>query len=564
MASEPLTLSELSDADLVLCLRQEPRPPRQARTQVYQVIIERHAHDIHRYLAGTLRNAEDANDVGQITFTEALKLLEDCRWPAESARLGGWLMEIAKLRVRKHRSRGAKEVLGFEESTVKDLADHTQVVHRGHDPVRLAEVLRLLPEVVASLDPFDQKLYQFRHVAELGTIEIAARLNKPEKTISNRSTRLCHKIAERFHVLILTKGDRTRCPELARILDEHVGKGFTKDLYKQVVKHYSTCPTCGDCVVCRREINALKWDYAPALIPVVFATAFREQVSQAIEHIAPKTHAAPHQPSAGRGAPAGMGATAIAVSILLFTSSSTPPGSQTTPAPPLVHASPVANVLPCKEESIVRPPKGRIPATVHLPNHILLPAEAAVAGSRDVFYGENRPHFVLGPKGSTCQASRGADGNVTFGMERDNHHSGVIEAWSPGGVSIQRSWGCEYIPEVASLVSDHDCTQPSGHVVEPISTGTPNFYASLVWAPQGDRRLWNDGITRSNSTVALFVSQVSTSGGSSIYCNLPDRQDKICAASLSLFLAQSGESAGIKSDNYKRLASTIRAFVEHH
>lgn len=293
---EESALDGLTNQELLACLDQLPRPPLEARRQVYERFARLHEREIHRYLAGRLRDPAAAEDVGQTTFLAAFELLEKGDRPPNP---GGWLVEIAKRRVLRHIATSSGTTTGWSDDTVLGLAEASVPDRPGHDPIRTAEVHRLLPEVVSTLDAGDQELYRLRVGLGLTAAEVAQRLGQPAKTVSNKCTLLNLRIADRFHVLLLTKGDRTRCAGLRTILEQHDKRGdaYTTQLFDAVVAHYSTCPTCGDCGVCRREMRDLIRDAAPVLIPVVFAAAFHDRVTDTVQLVADATPATAPQRS---------------------------------------------------------------------------------------------------------------------------------------------------------------------------------------------------------------------------------------------------------------------------
>ncbi|MFI9102946.1 RNA polymerase sigma factor [Streptomyces fildesensis] len=286
--SDSGVLRELTEDELLDCLEQEPRPPLQARTEVYSEIARRHGPAVLRYISRQVDDYHEIQDVVQEAFTDAFAYLEKHTSIRAPRRLGPWLTGVAKNRVHAH-WRGRTSRPGLQDGTVQELKERESEVREGDDPVLAAQVRRLLPEVCATLDPEGQELYRLRIEEGLTSKVIATRLRQSPKTVGNKCTELAKTVAQRYHILLLVRGDRTVCADLRDILEAHEaehGRAFTQDLAKTVMDHYSTCPTCGDCAVCRYELQQLVRDNAPALVPVLLAAALRERIERALQDVA--------------------------------------------------------------------------------------------------------------------------------------------------------------------------------------------------------------------------------------------------------------------------------------
>jgi RNA polymerase sigma factor (sigma-70 family) len=340
--TDPDELGELGNRELLRRLEEQPRPPREARMEVYEEIARRYRPGVLKLLAWLLRDADAAQDVGQDVFLDVFRFLEERVTIRDPDGLGQWLNTFARNRAKKYWS----QMQGPERQATRDEMARASWgrepgVLPGDDPIRLAEVRRLLAEVRATLPEDERQVARLRYEEHLTAAQIAPRLDRarPAKTVSNICTKLDATLPQRFHVLLLIRGDRTSCIELRTLLERHErlhGKTFTAELATKVIVHYSTCTTCSkttkapqcrhgleavrcrlclvcphgsNCRVCPEEMKKLIRDAAPALIPVVFAAAFHERVSQAIA-----TATAPTPAGTGSGPPAsGLPATAAAI-----------------------------------------------------------------------------------------------------------------------------------------------------------------------------------------------------------------------------------------------------------
>lgn len=222
----------------------------------------------------------------------------------------------------------------------------------------------------------------------------------------------------------------------------------------------------------------------------------------------------------------------------------------------------VADVGRCPEDSAYPVEEEEIPETVRLSDSRYLPSGTAVVGVWD----EPEPLFFVGPEGSSCFVTGGATGLRYLEMGSDAGR--VSSLLNAGGVVPATLYGCEYVdPAEAYAVTVYpdrgtDCARPLGHDVEQVSTGTPDYHAALVHVPAGDPTLGPD----EGSTVELYLYTVlaeSEQGhGRSIACSLPDAD--MCVASLTYFLAQDGERAGMRSADRERMTENVTAFVERY
>ncbi len=264
----------------------------------------------------------------------------------------------------------------------------------------------------------------------------------------------------------------------------------------------------------------------------------------------------------------GMAGAAVLAAVLLIAGCSDPPvRPQHTPTSEHsntdLREKTVVDVRSCEKQSPYNQlPDDPIPDSVRLPSPLTLPRGAAVAG---LLAGRgDAVHYVLGPDTGTCQVVFGAS-SIHVSLGSADGRSGVQDVFSPGGAAYAARYGCEYLPEVARLSPGEECTKPPGHEMAPLSTGVPDLHASLVWAQPNSRSdLWGGRPLR-YGTVALFVSHTTQGpAGKSISCSLPDREDDICTASLSYFLAQMGEASGMTERDRQRLTQVIRTFVTQH
>lgn len=288
---EQLTSQPTGDADLVHTALSAQTAPE--RTAAFEAIAGRYRSEVLRQCSWWFPNPDAAQDVGQITFEAAFRLLANGKGPARPDKLGGWLIEIAKRRAKAYRRRASPPGVTWavlpEDRSLDDLGDDEEP--RSGSAVRRAHATRLVEAVVATLTERQQQVYQLRFVQELTGRDAAGQLGITEKTASNLATNVQALIADGFGALILFQEGRAYCTDLARIIDTTTAAAggtatFSTELRARITRHFGTCPTCDDCRTCDNKRRDLVGPYVPGLIPILFAARFRDRIDEAIRRIA--------------------------------------------------------------------------------------------------------------------------------------------------------------------------------------------------------------------------------------------------------------------------------------
>ena len=130
-------------------------------TEPFEIVVERHHGEIHRYLSRVTRRTAEADDLAQETFIRAYR-----HWPGlpEDANVRAWLFTIAT-NVSRNKFRGDKR-----RSRAYDTVKAASTEH-GHDSadggVVFSEAMTLVERVVDAL-PFKQRsAFVLRKVHEL-------------------------------------------------------------------------------------------------------------------------------------------------------------------------------------------------------------------------------------------------------------------------------------------------------------------------------------------------------------------------------------------------------------
>ena len=290
---ETMSPAERDDADdeaLLDALETLPRPAGETRIRVYEQIARRHQDVIVRLVARDMGDDLVATqDVVQETFADAFVYLERHTTLPPPRLLGPWLRGVARNRMKAH-WRKYRERPAADENTVGELSDRERARHAAirDNPERTADAWRLIAEVEAALSEDDQQLFRLRFTEGLRPADIAERLGTNPSTTGNRCSELTRKVGRYCGLLLLVRADRTNCPLLRAIQETHeeeIGPKFTAELAKAVQRHLDTCPTCGDCAVCRTEKRVLLSQAAPVVFPLLLALALRREIAHRIREV---------------------------------------------------------------------------------------------------------------------------------------------------------------------------------------------------------------------------------------------------------------------------------------
>ncbi|ALV32230.1 hypothetical protein AS200_09380 [Streptomyces sp. CdTB01] len=314
-------------SDRVLVERAVRVSDERGRRDALEQIVDRYLRRVLATVAKRVRDAEVAADVTQEAFAVAFTDLAAGKPPNEPDKLGSWLVGIAMNRLRDHWKVQRQTREWFTDLAGDTSFDDVPAQGAGRtdaelldDPGRLEQARRHIAAVVdATLDGTDRELYDlyFGQAWDVGKIteRVGASLasgvsGRAEKTVRNRITEIKTMVAEGFHAYLLVQGDRTRCPLLSAITDRYPA-GFGVGLRDHVIKHVRNCASCGSCAecpscriktfsqiqkcttsaacqncgVCAREDYALRADWAPALVLVLYAKPVRNEILRSISHV---------------------------------------------------------------------------------------------------------------------------------------------------------------------------------------------------------------------------------------------------------------------------------------
>lgn len=166
----------------------------QAHPSAFAPLYQRYLPRVYHYVRVRLESDEDAADLTQQIFLQALDALP--AYQARGAPFAAWLFQIARHAViDAHRRR--KSVLSWDALPV---AFHTPAEFQDMD-VQLVHQERLarLKTLLAKLDPLQRELLALRFAAGLSAPQIALVVGKSPAAVKKQLTRLLHTLKEQYH-----------------------------------------------------------------------------------------------------------------------------------------------------------------------------------------------------------------------------------------------------------------------------------------------------------------------------------------------------------------------------
>jgi len=172
------------DLDDTALVREAQRSP-----DAFGLIYERHVDAVYSYLRSRTETPEDAADLTQQTFLQALRALPDYRVGPVPFR--AWLFRIARnLAINYHRSQRANVTFDLLPETLRPRleGDHASGLEHAED----------LQHIFGLLDPRSRELLILRFASQLTYREIGAAVGIGEDATRKRITRILNTIKEHY------------------------------------------------------------------------------------------------------------------------------------------------------------------------------------------------------------------------------------------------------------------------------------------------------------------------------------------------------------------------------
>jgi len=174
------------EAALVRAAQQDPA--------AFAPLYRRYRHRVYAYLCGRLTNAEDAADLTQQVFLQALAALP--RYRTRSTPFGVWLFRIARNAAADLHRRNRRVAITWE-AMPEELQPRAE--HDVEGQVLQREALAHLHVAMRNLDPDTRDLLMLRFAARLTAAEVGAVIGKNTAAASKRLQRALQTLKEQYH-----------------------------------------------------------------------------------------------------------------------------------------------------------------------------------------------------------------------------------------------------------------------------------------------------------------------------------------------------------------------------
>lgn len=163
------------------------------RDMLFRTLVQEHGKRLYRFIVKNIGNQEDAHDMTQQAFLEAVRSFETYKGESE---LSTWLYGIAMNLVRNHLSRAPHRRYDFaDESELGNIASESL---SPVDAINQVQQLRHLEHALADLPESMRSLLLMVAVDELSYEEAAALLMVPVGTVRSRLSRARAALKERL------------------------------------------------------------------------------------------------------------------------------------------------------------------------------------------------------------------------------------------------------------------------------------------------------------------------------------------------------------------------------
>ena len=154
----------------------------QERHVLFSELIARHQSELYAYIFAIVRNWEDADDLFQSVCVVLWRKFESFR-PDSS--FFSWARQTAKFEVRKFLTRNQATTY-VSDKLLNALAETSLSAQRGGVELALAALRRCRQK----LDAADEELLVLRYVEDLGSRQIADRLQRPQPSVCRSLKRI--------------------------------------------------------------------------------------------------------------------------------------------------------------------------------------------------------------------------------------------------------------------------------------------------------------------------------------------------------------------------------------
>lgn len=154
----------------------------QDRHNLFSELVGRHQSELYAYIFSIVRNWEDADDLFQSVCLVLWSKFESFR-PDSS--FFAWARQTAKLTVRNFLKQ--KQSKRYASEQLLNALAETAVVSKADEAESYLAALR---RCKAKLGAMDEELIELRYVEDLGSRQIADRLQRPQRSVANSLARV--------------------------------------------------------------------------------------------------------------------------------------------------------------------------------------------------------------------------------------------------------------------------------------------------------------------------------------------------------------------------------------
>ena len=160
----------------------------------FEDLYQRYRHRVYAYLRARTPSGEDAEDLTQQVFVQALAALP--RYHDRGSGFAPWLFRIARNAATNFQTRGSRPTVAWEQLPA---AHHPPATHDLERDVVYDEDVEHLQRLLVTLSSEAREILALRFAGHLTTAEIAALIGKSEAATKKQLSRTLHSLKERYH-----------------------------------------------------------------------------------------------------------------------------------------------------------------------------------------------------------------------------------------------------------------------------------------------------------------------------------------------------------------------------
>jgi len=160
----------------------------------FEELYRRYRHRVYAFLRARTHSGEDAEDLTQQVFVQALAALP--RYHDRGSGFAPWLFRIARNAATNFQTRGSRPTVAWEQLPA---THHPSASHDLEGAAVYEEDVERLRGLLVTLPPEAREILALRFAGRLTAAEIAATIGKSEAATKKRLARTLHSLKERYH-----------------------------------------------------------------------------------------------------------------------------------------------------------------------------------------------------------------------------------------------------------------------------------------------------------------------------------------------------------------------------